>query len=72
MNLTVWVHREEGRIFHTARPVQGPKEYRFLDDLATNNYGKVLERELGDRLRVEAEGNGSGSLAGLALASVER
>jgi long-chain acyl-CoA synthetase len=27
-----------------------PKDYRFLDALPTNNYGKVLKRELRDRL----------------------
>ncbi len=30
-----------------------PKEYRFVDSLPTNNYGKVLKRELRDRLRDE-------------------
>jgi acyl-CoA synthetase (AMP-forming)/AMP-acid ligase II len=30
-----------------------PKEYRFVDSLPTNNYGKVLKRELRDRLRAE-------------------
>ena len=28
-----------------------PKEYCFVDSLPTNNYGKVLKRELRDRLR---------------------
>jgi acyl-CoA synthetase (AMP-forming)/AMP-acid ligase II len=32
-----------------------PKDYRFVDALPTNNYGKVLKRELRDRLRAEAE-----------------
>ncbi|MDH3302815.1 MAG: AMP-dependent synthetase, partial [Acidimicrobiia bacterium] len=32
-----------------------PKEYRFVDALPTNNYGKVVKRELRDRLRAEAE-----------------
>lgn len=45
---------------HVAR-YKRPKEYRFLEDLPTNNYGKVLKRELRDRLRGEAEGNGSGA-----------
>ena len=27
-----------------------PKEYRFVDELPTNNYGKVLKRELRERL----------------------
>jgi long-chain acyl-CoA synthetase len=31
-----------------------PKEYRFVDDLPTNNYGKILKRELRERLRVDA------------------
>jgi len=30
-----------------------PKDYRFVDSLPTNNYGKVLKRELRDRLRAE-------------------
>ena len=30
-----------------------PKEYRFVDALPTNNYGKVLKRELRDRLQGE-------------------
>jgi acyl-CoA synthetase (AMP-forming)/AMP-acid ligase II len=33
-----------------------PKEYRFVDALPTNNYGKVVKRELRDRLRSETEG----------------
>ena len=32
-----------------------PKEYRFVDSLPTNNYGKVLKRELRERLVAEAE-----------------
>ena len=32
-----------------------PKEYRFVDALPTNNYGKVVKRELRDQLRAEAE-----------------
>jgi long-chain acyl-CoA synthetase len=32
-----------------------PKDYRFVDSLPINNYGKVLKRELRDRLRAEAE-----------------
>jgi long-chain acyl-CoA synthetase len=35
---------------HIAR-YKRPKEYRFVDALPTNNYGKVLKRELRDRLR---------------------
>jgi long-chain acyl-CoA synthetase len=30
-----------------------PKEYRFVDALPTNNYGKVLKRELRERLAAE-------------------
>jgi acyl-CoA synthetase (AMP-forming)/AMP-acid ligase II len=30
-----------------------PKDYRFVDTLPTNNYGKVVKRELRDRLRRE-------------------
>ena len=30
-----------------------PKDYRFVDTLPTNNYGKVVKRELRDRLRQE-------------------
>jgi long-chain acyl-CoA synthetase len=33
-----------------------PKDYRFVDALPTNNYGKVLKRELRDRLRADAPG----------------
>jgi acyl-CoA synthetase (AMP-forming)/AMP-acid ligase II len=40
---------------HIAR-FKRPKEYRFVDALPTNNYGKVLKRELRDQLRAEAEG----------------
>jgi long-chain acyl-CoA synthetase len=32
-----------------------PKDYRFVDSLPTNNYGKVLKRELRDRLQAEVE-----------------
>jgi len=31
-----------------------PKEYRFVEALPTNNYGKVLKRELREQLRAEA------------------
>jgi long-chain acyl-CoA synthetase len=40
---------------HIAR-FKRPKEYRFVDALPTNNYGKVVKRELRDRLRSETEG----------------
>jgi acyl-CoA synthetase (AMP-forming)/AMP-acid ligase II len=32
-----------------------PRDYRFVDALPTNNYGKVVKRELHDQLRVEAD-----------------
>ena len=32
-----------------------PRDYRFVDALPINNYGKVLKRELRDQLRAEAE-----------------
>ena len=38
---------------HLAR-FKRPKDYRFVDALPTNNYGKVVKRELQDRLRSEA------------------
>lgn len=38
---------------HIAR-FKRPKEYRFVDALPTNNYGKVLKRELRDRLLNES------------------
>jgi long-chain acyl-CoA synthetase len=37
-----------------------PKDYRFVDALPTNNYGKVVKRELRQRLRAEAEDAGPG------------
>ena len=39
---------------HIAR-FKRPKEYRFVDALPTNNYGKVVKRELRDQLRAEVE-----------------
>jgi long-chain acyl-CoA synthetase len=36
-----------------------PKAYRFVDALPTNNYGKVVKRELRDRLAAEADGGES-------------
>jgi long-chain acyl-CoA synthetase len=39
---------------HIAR-FKRPKQYRFVDSLPTNNYGKVLKRQLRDLLRAEAE-----------------
>jgi long-chain acyl-CoA synthetase len=38
---------------HIAR-FKRPKDYRFVDALPTNNYGKVVKRELRDQLRAEA------------------
>jgi long-chain acyl-CoA synthetase len=35
-----------------------PKDYRFVAALPTNNYGKVVKRELRDQLRAEAEASG--------------
>jgi long-chain acyl-CoA synthetase len=32
-----------------------PRDYRFVDALPTNNYGKVVKRELQDQLRAEAD-----------------
>jgi long-chain acyl-CoA synthetase len=43
---------------HIAR-FKRPKEYRFVDALPTNNYGKVVKRELRDQLRAEAEEDGA-------------
>ena len=43
---------------HIAR-FKRPKDYRFVDALPTNNYGKVLKRELRDRLRADARNAGS-------------
>jgi acyl-CoA synthetase (AMP-forming)/AMP-acid ligase II len=42
---------------HIAR-YKRPKDYRFVDALPTNNYGKVLKRELREHLRTEADGAG--------------
>jgi long-chain acyl-CoA synthetase len=42
---------------HIAR-YKRPKEYRFVDSLPTNNYGKVLKRELRQQLRSEGEDAG--------------
>jgi acyl-CoA synthetase (AMP-forming)/AMP-acid ligase II len=39
---------------HIAR-FKRPKDYRFVDALPTNNYGKVVKRELRDRLLSDAE-----------------
>jgi acyl-CoA synthetase (AMP-forming)/AMP-acid ligase II len=39
---------------HIAR-FKRPKDYRFVDALPTNNYGKVVKRELREGLRAEAE-----------------
>jgi len=39
---------------HIAR-YKRPKDYRFVEALPTNNYGKVLKRELRDQLRAEAD-----------------
>ncbi len=39
---------------HIAR-YKRPKDYRFVDTLPTNNYGKVVKRELRDLLRTEED-----------------
>jgi long-chain acyl-CoA synthetase len=39
---------------HIAR-FKRPKDYRFVDALPVNNYGKVVKRELRDRLQAEVE-----------------
>ena len=36
-----------------------PKDYRFVETLPTNNYGKVVKRELRDALRDEVAADGS-------------
>jgi long-chain acyl-CoA synthetase len=43
---------------HIAR-FKRPKDYRFVEALPTNNYGKVVKRELRDRLRAETADGGS-------------
>ena len=43
---------------HIAR-FKRPKDYRFVDALPVNNYGKVVKRELRDRLRAETADGGS-------------
>ncbi len=49
---------------HIAR-YKRPKEYRFVDDLPTNNYGKVVKRELRERLLAESDSeSGSGTESG--------
>ncbi len=42
---------------HIAR-YKRPRDYRFVKALPTNNYGKVLKRELREQLRAEATGAG--------------
>jgi long-chain acyl-CoA synthetase len=37
---------------HIAR-YKRPRDYRFVDALPVNNYGKVLKRELRDRLQID-------------------
>jgi len=44
---------EQTCLDHIAR-YKRPKEYRFVDSLPTNNYGKVLKRELRNQLAAEA------------------
>ena len=45
---------------HIAR-FKRPKDYRFVDALPTNNYGKVVKRELRDRLRPKRRSAGAGA-----------
>ena len=53
---------------HIAR-FKRPKDYRFVDALPVNNYGKVVKRELRDRLRAETadvrRGPGGGGQRGV-------
>jgi acyl-CoA synthetase (AMP-forming)/AMP-acid ligase II len=42
---------------HIAR-FKRPKDYRFVESLPTNNYGKVVKRELRERLAAEVSGGG--------------
>ena len=44
---------------HIAR-FKRPKDYRFIDALPTNNYGKVLKRELREQLRADTTEAGPG------------
>ena len=46
-------------LHHIAR-YKRPKDYRFVDALPTNNYGKVVKRELHDRLRAEMDDGNPG------------
>ena len=39
-----------GRAWTASPATSGRKDYRFVDALPTNNYGKVVKRELRDRL----------------------
>ena len=34
-----------------------PREYRFVDNLPKNNYGKILKTALRDQLTSDVEGN---------------
>lgn len=43
---------------HIAR-FKRPRDYRFVEALPVNNYGKVVKRELRDRLRAETADGGS-------------
>ncbi len=45
---------DETCLAHIAR-FKRPKEYRFVDALPTNNYGKVVKRELRDLLRANSK-----------------
>jgi acyl-CoA synthetase (AMP-forming)/AMP-acid ligase II len=41
---------------HIAR-FKRPKDYRFVESLPTNNYGKVVKRELREQLRAQPDGS---------------
>lgn len=41
------------RCLATIARYKRPREYRFVPDLPTSNYGKVLKRELRDQLLAE-------------------
>jgi acyl-CoA synthetase (AMP-forming)/AMP-acid ligase II len=50
------VEELEGLCLEQIARYKRPKEYRFVDELPTNNYGKVVKRELRDLLRAESLG----------------
>jgi acyl-CoA synthetase (AMP-forming)/AMP-acid ligase II len=50
------VEELEGLCLEQIARYKRPKEYRFVDELPINNYGKVVKRELRDLLRAESLG----------------